>query len=139
MSALRIQDITAGDSLPSRDFTPTNVSLFLYNAAIWNAHRIHYDEPYTTGVEKHPGIVVDGPLQGDWLTQTVNNWIGDSGHMESFQYSNRRASYLGETLTAGGTVKSVEVDAGLVTLELFIKNEAGEIMTPGGAVVRFTV
>ena len=138
MSALRIQDIKAGDALPAREFTPTNVSLFLYNAVIWNAHRIHYDEQYTTGVEKHPGIVVDGPLQGDWLTQAVTNWLGDSGRLESFEYSNRRASYLGETLTSGGTVKTVDSEAGIVALDLFIKNEKDEIITPGSAVVCFT-
>ena len=63
-----IKDIQVGDCLPERRHAPTNVSLFLYNAAIWNAHRIHYDAGYTTEVEKHPAIVVDGPLQGDGLT-----------------------------------------------------------------------
>ena len=36
---------------PSAAYTAINVSLFLYNAAVWNAHRIHYDEAYTTGVD----------------------------------------------------------------------------------------
>ena len=33
---------------------------------------------YTTGVEHHPAIVIDGPLQGDWLAQVVTNWL--DGH-----------------------------------------------------------
>ena len=61
----KFTDIKPGDALPERRYVPTNVSLFLYNAAIWNAHRIHYDEIYTKEVEKHPAVVVDGPLQGD--------------------------------------------------------------------------
>jgi 3-methylfumaryl-CoA hydratase len=28
----------------------------------FNGHRIHYDHPYATGVEKYPGLVVHGPL-----------------------------------------------------------------------------
>jgi 3-methylfumaryl-CoA hydratase len=40
-------EVKAGDRLPERSHTPSNVSLFLYNAAIWNPHRIHYDERYT--------------------------------------------------------------------------------------------
>jgi 3-methylfumaryl-CoA hydratase len=138
MNTPRIQDIKTGDPLPERTFTPTNVSLFLYNAAIWNSHRIHYDQNYTTGVEKHPAIVVDGPLQGDWLTQAVINWLGNAGQLETFEYSNRRASYLGETLTSGGHITSVDAKAGAVTLDLFIKNEACKIITPGSAMVRFT-
>src|SRR6185295_19033358 len=68
---LRLPDLKVGDTLPGRSHTPTNVSLFLYNAAVWNPHRIHYDEAYTTQVEHHPAIVIDGPLQGDWLAQCV--------------------------------------------------------------------
>ena len=133
---LRVQDVLVGDALPPRSFTPTNVSLFLYNAAVWNPHRIHYDERYTTRVEKHPGIVVDGPLQGDWLSQCVLNWLGADGELLRFTYSNRRAAYLGETLTTGGTVSAVEPSTRTVAVELFVKNARGEVTSPGSATVR---
>ena len=106
----RLDSLEVGDALPERTYAPTNVSLFLYNAAIWNAHRIHYDERYTTEVEKHPGVVVDGPLQGDWLTQTVLEWLGEDGKMIEFEYSNRLASHLGDSLTTGGAVKEIETE-----------------------------
>ena len=99
-----IATVAVGDELPTRDHSPSNVTLFLYNAAVWNPHRIHYDSDYTTGVEHHPGIVVDGPLQGDWLSQVALNWVGDAGRLVEFGYSNRVASHLGETLTSGGRV-----------------------------------
>jgi hydroxyacyl-ACP dehydratase HTD2-like protein with hotdog domain len=38
------------------------VLLFRFSALTYNAHRIHYDEPYATGVEGHRGLVVHGPL-----------------------------------------------------------------------------
>lgn len=132
-----IKDIQVGDCLPERRHAPTNVSLFLYNAAIWNAHRIHYDAGYTTEVEKHPAIVVDGPLQGDWLTQAVVNWLGDDGDLIEFEYSNRRASYLGETLISGGRIEAVRPAELEAEISVFVKSEAGEIMTPGRATVRF--
>ena len=96
---IKLSDINVGDELPLREHTASNVSLFLYNAAVWNAHRIHYDEAYTTGVEQHPEIVIDGPLQGDWLSQCALNWVGDAARLTNFSYSNRKAAYLGETLT----------------------------------------
>ena len=131
-----LSSLSAGMALPSRTHTATNTSLFFYNAAIWNGHRIHYDEPYTTGVEKHPGVVIDGPLQGDWLSQVALNWMGDQGELIEFEYSNRRASYLGETLTSGGEIVAVDQTTREVTLDLFIRNEAGEITSPGRAIVR---
>lgn len=136
MSA-RMSSLSVGDSLPERSHTVTNVSLFLYNAAIWNPHRIHYDEDYTVNVEKHPAIVIDGPLQGDWLAQAVTNWLGEDGSLQSFEYSNRRASYLGETLISGGRITAIDDAAGTVDLEIFIRNEKDEIVTPGRATARF--
>ena len=132
---LRLADLQVGDALPIRAHTPSNVSLFLYNASVWNPHRIHYDETYTTREERHPGIVIDGPLQGDWLAQCVTNWLGDDGELLRFNYSNRRATYLGETLTSGGRISAIDNDAKTVTLELYVKNAAGDVMSPGGATV----
>ena len=137
MSGIKISELSVGEALPERSYTATNVSLFLYNAAIWTPHRIHYDEPYTTNVENHPGVVIDGPLQGDWLNQVVVNWTGDCATLISFNYSNRRASYLGETLTSGGAITAIDVESGAVDLEIFIKNEDGDVITPGTAQVRF--
>ena len=133
---LDLSKLSVGDALPLREHTPTNVTLFMYNAAIWNPHRIHYDLQYTTGVEKHPGIVIDGPLQGDWLSQTVLNWLGDEGELFSFSYTNRRASYLGETLVSGGEITAIENSSSEITVALYIKNAVGDIITPGKAIVR---
>ena len=131
-----LSELNIGDALPERDYTATNVSLFLYNAIVWNAHRIHYDEPYTVEIEKHPGVIIDGPLQGDWLSQAVVNWLGEDGELLEFEYSNRRASVLGETLTSGGSVRAIEDDE--VSLELWIKNTDGAVTTPGSARVRLS-
>ncbi|MSR14094.1 MAG: hypothetical protein EXR86_05890 [Gammaproteobacteria bacterium] len=134
----RISELHLGDEIPTRIYVPTNVSLFLYNAAIWNPHRIHYDERYTTEVEGHPGVVVDGPLQGDWLTQAVLEWLGEDGQLVEFEYSNRRAAYLGARLTSIGRISAIDLQANTVSLEIAIVDEEGTVLTPGTALVRFT-
>jgi 3-methylfumaryl-CoA hydratase len=45
--------------------TPT--LLFRYSAMTFNGHRIHYDQPYVTGVEGYPGLVVHGPMQASLM------------------------------------------------------------------------
>jgi len=134
--SLRITDLKVGDALPLRRHTPTNVSLFLYNAAVWNPHRIHYDETYTKDIERHPAIVIDGPLQGDWLAQCVMNWLGDAGVLLRFNYSNRIATYLGETLVSGGRISAIDVTQRHVDVDLYVKNAAGDVTSPGGATVQ---
>lgn len=127
-----------GDLLPERKHQPGNVDLFLYNAVLWNAHRIHYDHEYATQVERYPALVIDGPLQGDWMTQCVVEWLGDDGSIVEFEYSNRKAAYLGETLRTGGCVVRVDTDTSDVELDVFVRNEADEIISPGRAVVRLS-
>ncbi|MFH8616399.1 MaoC family dehydratase N-terminal domain-containing protein [Streptomyces sp. NPDC017979] len=41
---------------------PDPTLLFRFSALTYNAHRIHYDRAYATGVEGHPDLVVHGPL-----------------------------------------------------------------------------
>jgi hydroxyacyl-ACP dehydratase HTD2-like protein with hotdog domain len=133
----RLSDVAIGDALPERAYTPDNIQLFFYNAVLWNAHRIHYDLPYATEAEGYPGLVIAGPLLGDWLTQCVLEWMDGDGELVSFEYSNRLASYIGETLTVGGSVTAIDEGSGVVDLELAVRNEADEIITPGTARVRF--
>ena len=45
-----------------REIHPDPVLLFRYSALTYNSHRIHYDQPYVTGVEGYPGLIVHGPL-----------------------------------------------------------------------------
>ena len=131
------EKIRVGDLLPSRDHTAGIVQLFMYNAAIWNPHRIHFDHAYATQEEGYPGIVLDGPLQGDWIGQVVTDWIGDDATLVSFGYANRRAAFLGETMTAGGQVEEKDDSTREVKVSLFLKNAQGEVTIPGHAVVRF--
>ncbi len=123
-----------GDHLPERRHTVGNVQLMLYNAALWNGHRIHFDEPYAKDVEGYPGLVVAGPLIGDWLNQCVEVWLGDAGTLTRIEYSNRAASYVGDVIIVGGTVTAV--DGGEVTVEVSARNEAGDVLAPGVATAR---
>ena len=47
------------------------VVLFRFSALTFNAHRIHYDRPYSTDVEHYPGLVVHGPLQAVLLMESA--------------------------------------------------------------------
>lgn len=50
--------------------------LFRYSAATFNAHRIHYDLPYTRDVEKYPALVVHGPMQATMAIEAAKRHTG---------------------------------------------------------------
>ena len=136
MTAPSLAALRVGDALPERRHSPDSVQLFLYNAALWNAHRIHYDRPYATRTEGYPELLVPGPLMGDWLAQCVDDWLGGAGSLVRLEYSNRRPAFAGETLAAGGAVESIDAESREVTVSLSLCNESGTDVTLGKAVVR---
>ncbi len=48
----------------TREILADPVLLFRFSALTFNGHRIHYDQPYVTGTEGYPGLIVHGPLMG---------------------------------------------------------------------------
>ena len=137
VNAERFAGLRVGEQLPDREYKPDNVQLMLYNAALWNAHRIHFDEPYAKNVEGYPGLVIAGPMLGDWLHQCVEEWLGDDGYVFSIDYSNRAATYIGDVLTAGGEIATLRPEAREVEIDVYIKSQSGDVVTPGKVVVRF--
>jgi hypothetical protein len=65
-------------------------------------------------------------------------WMGDAGQLLSFEYSNRRVAYSGDILQSVGKVSAVDRDKAEVSVELAILNQAGEVTTPGSAVIRLS-
>ena len=125
-----------GVALPERQHTPDNVQLMLYNAALWNGHRIHFDLPYARDVEGYPGLVLAGPMLGDWLHQVVDEWLGETGVITSVSYSNRGATYVGDTLTASAVITAYDIESGDLTLDVSIRNDQGEVVAPGTVAAR---
>lgn len=59
-----------------RVVTPSETLLFRYSALTFNAHRIHYDRPYATGLEGYAGLVVHGPLTATLLLDLCARNLG---------------------------------------------------------------
>jgi hydroxyacyl-ACP dehydratase HTD2-like protein with hotdog domain len=133
----RFAGLRVGEHIQGRQYSPDNVQLMLYNSALWNAHRIHFDEPYAKNVESYPGLVIAGPLLGDWLHQCVEEWLGEDGQIFSIDYSNRVATFIGATLIAGGEITALRPGSREAKIDAYIKNQSGDVVTPGQIVVRF--
>ncbi|KGJ23056.1 FAS1-like dehydratase domain-containing protein [Paracoccus sanguinis] len=72
------------DSAFHRVISPDPVLLFRYSALTFNGHRIHYDQPYATGVEGYPGLVVHGPLLATLLMDLLRRQ--DMGRVTGFAF-----------------------------------------------------
>jgi len=71
----------------TRRVVPDPVMLFRYSALTANGHRIHYDQPYATGIEGYPGLVFHGPLTATLLMALAEGGLGRP--LARFEFRNR--------------------------------------------------
>ena len=84
-------------------FQPTThpALLFRFSALTANAHRIHYDEEYTTRVEGFPTLVVHGPLLALYMSELART--KSERPMQGFQFRLSRPVFVGDAIRVAGT------------------------------------
>ena len=75
--------------------------LFRFSALTSNAHRIHYDHPYTTSVEGYPGLVVHGPLLAVYMAHLAR---ANGKPLSQFEFRLQAPVILGDAFRAEGSV-----------------------------------
>ena len=81
------------DSHPDEaTWTPQEVNLFRFSAATGNAHRIHYDLPYTRDVEGYPALIVHGPFTAAKLADLASR----DGELASFTFRASAPLFCGQ-------------------------------------------
>lgn len=123
--------VTPGKPAPaesdfSRVVTPSAALLFRYSALIFNAHRIHYDVPYTKDVEGYPGLVVHGPLLATLLTDLVRRALPDAT-IARFRFRAVKPVFDTGPFTLCGRRDADKVIA------LWVRDEAGDLCVDASA------
>ena len=78
-----------------RSVVANEAMLLRFSALTFNAHRIHYDLPYATGVEHYPGLVVHGPLLATLLIDHALR-ADQSARVTAFEFRARSPVICGE-------------------------------------------
>jgi 3-methylfumaryl-CoA hydratase len=81
----------------TRTLTPDPRLLFRYSALTFNTHRIHYDAPYASEVERYRGLVVHGPLTASLLLQLAASELGEN-RLRNFAFRGLSPAIAGEPL-----------------------------------------
>ena len=117
------------DATWTRRILADPVLLFRFSALTFNGHRIHYDQPYVTGTEGYPGLIVHGPLMG--LLQIELARRSNPGRTPaSFEFRALSPVFGGATLTVGARQ---EADGAVTT---WVADGAGGLAQQGKAAFR---
>lgn len=84
-----------------RSLQPDSVLLFRYSALTFNGHRIHYDQPYVTGTEGYPGLIVHGPLLATLMVDLARREAPER-RLANFRFRALRPVFCGEEIVVGG-------------------------------------
>lgn len=132
-----------GSEVSVRSILVDEVDLFLFSAACWLPHRIHFDRAFARD-EGLADVPVQGPLQAAWLSDMVAEWADvEGGRLRSMTTRNLLSAFPEDPLTCVVTIASTEPseeDTGvLVSLDLAVRRDADELVTSGVAVVEVPV
>lgn len=111
--------------------TPDVVGLFLFGAATWNPHRIHYDASYAQS-EGYRGLVVPGPLQAAYFDAWASNRF-PSAAIRRMEYRHTAIAYVGQSLTIGGEIaaEGMVESSGTLRCNLAVTLPGGDSATIG--------
>jgi 3-methylfumaryl-CoA hydratase len=102
-----------------RSIAPDPIMLFRFSALTFNSHRIHYDAPYSTEVEKLPGLIVQGKLIALHLLELIRT-SAPAARIERFEYRSGRPLFAGGTCTL-----KAKLDEGGRSADLWAEDDKG--------------
>lgn len=82
---------------------PSEITLFRFSAATWNAHRLHYDAPFAM-TEGSAAPLAQAYLFGAYLAQLIQEWGGSGARLARLDYRSRRPITVGTELVCTGRV-----------------------------------
>ena len=89
-----------GKAVWKNTVTPDSVMLFRYSALTFNGHRIHYDHPYVTTVEKYPDLVMNGGLTTLLVFELARKF--GASPVRTIASRNVRPMFVNREITLGG-------------------------------------
>jgi acyl dehydratase len=98
--------------------------------------RVH-ERPDAAAAAGVPAPYDIGAQRTAWFATVLTNWMGDAGRLVTLSIEYRRFNLFGDLQCGGGRVlsKRVEGRRHLVDLEVWLKNQDGQVTTPGQATI----
>ena len=132
------QDISATTQIPELTVCPDHTQIFMFSAATWNRHRIHYSKDAAVS-EGLPDIVVQRGLIGNFLARLITDWVGDCADLRKLAWKVVRSALPGKDIVCRGEVKHKTVSEGekLLVCLVTASSKDDELIATGEATVAF--
>jgi acyl dehydratase len=99
--------------------------------------RVHWDPEFARR-SGNPTTFDYGRMRETWLIHLCTDWMGDDAWLWKLECEFRKFNYVGDTQSLGGSVTRKYLAEGnrpAVDVELWARNQRGELTTPGTATI----
>ena len=118
--------VDVGDQLPPLTRSITQAGLVRYAGASGDFNPLHWDATFAAQVSPTGGVIAHGMLNMGIVSELVGAWAGGPEHIRALEVTFRKPCPVGTTITAGGEVASVDVDAQSATLAIWVEGPESE-------------
>ena len=118
----RAQDVVAGEDAFEVSRVVTREDVKAYADASGDQNPLHQDDEVARAAG-FPGVVAHGMFTMGSLASAIVGWVGDPDALVRMKVQFRAPVLLGETIVCGGSVRSVDPQAQLATLDVWVRVE----------------
>jgi acyl dehydratase len=116
---LRLEDVAAGDEIPTLQKVVTREDVKAYADASGDQNPLHQDDGLARSVG-FPGIIAHGMFTMAHLASCLVAWLGDPAALRRLRVQFRAPVFMGETIVAGGTVRAVDPETRRAILDVWV-------------------
>lgn len=120
--SVRFEDLAVGDPIPSLARVVTREDVKAYADASGDQNLLHQDDEVARAAG-FPGIIAHGMFTMGHLASALHTWLGDRGELLRMRVQFRSPVFPGETIVAGGTVRSLDPATRTAVLDVWVTVE----------------
>ena len=120
--SLRFEDLSAGTEIPTLAKVVTREDVKAYADASGDQNPLHLDDAFARAAG-FPGVIAHGMFTMAHLASCLVRWVGDPAALKRLRAQFRAPVFLGETIVAGGRVRSLDPSTGTAKLDVWVTVE----------------
>jgi acyl dehydratase len=114
--------VSVGEELPELGRVVTREDVKAYADAGGDQNPLHQDDAFARSVG-FPGIIAHGMFTMGHMTAAIVAWAGEPDAVLAVSAQFRAPVFMGETIVAGGRVRSIEDQLAIAVLETWVRVE----------------
>lgn len=119
---MRFEDVAVGTELPTLAKVVTREDVKAYADASGDQNPLHQDDAFARSLG-FPGIIAHGMFTMAHLASCVVGWLGDPAALARLRVQFRAPVFMGETIVAGGTVRSLDAATRRAIVDVWVTVE----------------